>query len=59
MSEKVERISYMHTYEYECACGSKMKSETHTESPDRPNCWICDNKMNLIFYLRSPDTRAE
>ena len=59
MSEKVGNIRYMHTYEYECACGNNMKSELHTQLSEHPKCWICKNKMDLIFYLRSSDTRAE
>jgi len=58
MSKKVERNSYMHTYEYECACGNNMKSEIHSQIKEHPDCWVCNNKMDLTFYLRSPDTRA-
>ena len=53
-------MSYMHTYEYDCTCGAGLKMELHKKADKHPLCPACNKeKMDLVFYLRSPDTRAE
>ena len=51
-------MSYMHTYEYECECGTQMKAEMHKQIDKHPICSFCANTMDMTFYLRSPDERA-
>lgn len=49
----------MHTYEFECVgCGTKAKFEIYKELDYTMYC-PCGNKMVLMFYLNSPDTRAD
>lgn len=51
-------MSYMHTYEYECTCGNKMKAEVHHKFDEHPSCSFCHKIMDMTFYLRSTDVRA-
>ena len=49
----------MHTYEFLCdTCKTKMNMELHYELDYNMHC-PCGRKMTLLFYLLSPDTRAE
>ena len=49
----------MHTYEFECNnCSTRMKLEIHEELDYNMEC-PCGTKMELVFFLKSPDTRAE
>jgi len=49
----------LHTYEYECPkCYNKIKMEIHRKL-DRHIMCPCGQDMDMVFYLRSPDTRAE
>ena len=49
----------MHTYEFECFdCGSKSKFEIYKKIDYAISC-PCGGLMILMFYLLSPDTRAE
>ena len=49
----------MHTYEFECFnCGSKAKFEIYKKLDYEINC-PCGGLMILMFYLLSPDTRAQ
>ena len=49
----------MHTYEYICeSCSSKMIMEIHNLIKDKVIC-PCGNEMTLVFYLNSPDIRAD
>lgn len=52
-------MSYMHTYEYECECGYKVKMEIYKVLDKHHNQCVCGKTMDLNFYMRSPDTRAE
>jgi hypothetical protein len=52
-------MSYMHSYEYTCECGCKLTAEKHSKMEDTPKCGFCGNAMDMVFYLRSPDTRGE
>jgi hypothetical protein len=48
----------MHTYEFVCdSCGTKITMEIHKELDYNFHC-PCGLKMTLVFYLKSPDTRA-
>jgi DNA-directed RNA polymerase subunit RPC12/RpoP len=48
----------MHTYEFECFnCGSKAKFEIYNKLDYEVRC-PCGGLMILMFYLLSPDTRA-
>ena len=51
-------MSYMHTYEYECKCGYKVKMEIHNKLDKHKNKCVCGQNMDLNFYMRSPDTRG-
>ena len=58
MSRKQEHKSYMYSYEYECnKCSSKLSMEIHYELTDKLYC-PCTNAMDLVLYMRTPDTRA-
>lgn len=49
----------MHTYEFLCnICGTKINMEIHKELDYNMHC-PCGIKMELMFYLKSPDVRAE
>jgi DNA-directed RNA polymerase subunit RPC12/RpoP len=48
----------MHTYEFVCdACSTKVTMEIHKELDYNFHC-PCGLKMTLVFYLKSPDVRA-
>jgi len=51
-------MSYLHTYEYDCSCGNRIKMEVHTELDKHIAC-PCGKEMDMVFYLRSPDERAK
>ena len=48
----------MHTYEYICICSCKMTLEIHRVIKDKIIC-PCGEEMTLVFYLSSPDVRAD
>ena len=49
----------MHTYEYICKqCPCKITMEIH-KAVDYNLVCPCGTEMTLVFYLNSPDTRAE
>jgi len=49
----------MHTYEFVCdGCGTKVTMEIHKELDYNFHC-PCGLKMTLVFYLKSPDVRAD
>jgi hypothetical protein len=51
-------MSNMHTYNYECdICHSTIDMELNNVIEVDPSC-PCGNKMDLIFYLKSSDTRT-
>jgi hypothetical protein len=49
----------MHTYEFICGnCKTKISMEIHKKLEYNMHC-PCGLKMDLMFYLYSPDIRAE